>query len=183
MVVIVLVLCGACGEERVHAPPQERLPLSTVPDKDTLRDRFSLQAGEACSRSYAEVAPLQVRLRRLQRAILRRPAERKPAAREQTRRVVRRIQSSLRGFLRRLKATPLPSPPRRRRDASRLLESTDELVRLQLESLDLVRRRLLVRVSPAERARLPRLRKQLVAKLRDQQMLAQGLGIPECVRS
>ncbi len=166
----------------MSAPPQE-LPLPSVPGKTTLRDRFSLQTGEACSRSFAEVARLQARLGPLQRAILRRPPERKPAAREQARRVVRRIQSSLRGFLRRLRAIPLPSSPTRRRDASRLLESTEELVGLQLESFDLARRRLRVRVSQAERARLPRLRRRLAASFREQQSLARGLDVPECVRS
>ena len=182
--IVVLVLCGACGEERSPAPRGEPFPLPTVSGEDALRDRFSLQTGEACARSYAEFGPLEAKLRRLQRAVRRRPPARKAAARRQTRQVIRRIQSSSRGFLRRLKAIPLPSsPPSRRRDASRLLESTEEVVGLQLETLDLSRRRLRERVPPAERARLSRLRRRLVAKVRDQQRLARGLGIPECVRS
>ncbi len=183
--IVVLVLCGACGEERTQAPPQEPFPLPAVPRDNTLRDRFSLQAGEACSRSYAEVAPLEGRLRRLQRAVRRRAPEHKPQAREQIRQVLQKLQSRSRRFLRRLVTIPLPSPARRRQDASRLLESTEELVRLQLEILDLTHRGLRQpdRVSGAQRVRLSRLQHRLAAKLRDQQRLARGLGIPECVRS
>ncbi|HEV2772459.1 MAG TPA: hypothetical protein VGV57_06470 [Thermoleophilaceae bacterium] len=185
MAIVVVVLCGACGEDRAQAPPGEPVPLPAVPGEDALRDRFSLQMGEACSRSYAELAPLQVQLQRLQRAVRRRPPARKPPARDRARRVVEKMESRSRAFLRRLEAIPLPSPARRRQDASRLLESTEELVRLQLESLDVLSRRFgeRDRVSPSERARLPSLRTQLRARLREQEALVRRLDIPECTRS
>ena len=97
--------------------------------------------------------------------------------------MIERIELRSFGFLRRFQAVPLPSAPRRRQDASRLLESTGELVRLQLESLDLAGALLgePARVSRAERARLPELQKRIGAELREQQALARALDIPECV--
>ena len=183
--IVVLVLLGACGEEPAPAPPEKALPLPAVSSEDALRDRFSLQAGEACARAYAEVSPLQVKLRRLQRAVRRRPPARKPPARKRAGQVVERIELRSLSFLRRFQAIPLPSPPRRREDASRLLASTGELVRLQLDHLDLVSTLISepARVSRADRARLPKLQRTLGAKLREQQALARSLDIPECVRS
>lgn len=182
--IVVLVLLGACGEEPAP-PPQKAFPLPAVSSEDALRDRFSLHAGEACARAYAEVRPLQVQLRRLQRAVRRRPPARKPPARKRAGQVVERIELRSLGFLRRFQATPLPSAPRRREDASRLLASTGELVRLQLDHLDLLSTLISepARVSRADRARLPELQKALGAKLREQQALARSLDIPECVRS
>lgn len=183
MAVIALVLFGTCGEE--SAPPQKPLPLPAVSSEDALRDRFSLLAGEACARAYAEVAPLQVQLRRLQRAVRRRPPARRPQARARAGEVVERIELRSLDFLRRFQSIPLPSPARRREDASRLLASTGDLVRLQLDHLDLVSTLVSepARVSRAERARLSSLQRQLGAKLREQQALARSLDIPECVNS
>ena len=185
MAIVVLVLLGACGEEPAPAPPQKALPLPAVSSEDALRDPFSLQAGEACARAYAEVTALQVKLRRLQRAVRRRPPARKPAARERAGQVVERIELRSLTFLRRFEAIPLPSPPRRRQDASRLLALTGELVRLQLDHLDIVSTLISdpARVPRADRARLPEMQRALGAKLREQQALARSLDIPECVRS
>jgi len=181
--IIALAVCGACGEER--APPEKLSPLPAVRSADALRDPFSLLIGEACSRSYAEVAPLRVELRRLQREVARRSPARKPPARRQTLQVIEKIESRSRGFLRRLEAIPLPSPPKRRQDASRLLESTEELVGLQLASLEFLSRRIREgdRVSRAERARLSELQTRLGATLREQQTLVRRLDIPECLPS
>lgn len=181
--VVVLVLCGACGEERAQAPPRNPFPPPAVPGQDTLRDRFSLLTGAACSRSYAELAPLQARLRQLRRDVRRSSRARKPQARSQARQVIERMQSRSRRFLGNLNTIPLPSSPRRRHEASRLLESTEELVLLQLESLDIVSGLLgePTRVARAERARLPRLRRRIRAGRREQQRLVRRLDIPECV--
>jgi hypothetical protein len=183
--VVVLLLCGACGEEPAPAPPQGPFPLPAVSGEDTLRDRFSLHAGAACARAYAETASLQAALLRLQRAVRRRPPARKPQARRRASKVIERIESRSLEFLRRFEAIPLPSPPRRRQDASRLLESTGELVRLQLVILDVVSAVLgeSPRESRAQRARLPALHRRLRPKLREQQKLAHRLDIPECVSS
>ncbi len=177
---IALVLCGACGEERAQAPPAKPFPLPDVRSGDALRDRFSLQTGDACSRFVAEVAPLQVKLRRLQGEV-----RRDPQARKRAKQVVKRIQSRSRGFLRRLKGTPLPSSPGRRQDASRLLALTDAFLRLQRDSLDLLSGLLDEpdRVSRAQTARLKALRTLLGAALREQQTLARSLDIPECLPS
>lgn len=180
LAIIALVLCGACGEERAQPPPAKRSLLPDVRGADALRDGFSLQTGEACSRFVAEVAPLQIKLRRLQGEV-----GRDRQARERAKRVVKKIQSRSRGFLLRLNEAPLPSSPRRRQDASRLRASTEEFIGLQRDSLDLVSGLLddPRRVSRAEKARVSKLGARLGAKLREQQTLVRGLDIPECLPS
>lgn len=160
-------------------PPQEPSPPLGAGSGPALRDQFSLQAGAACSRFYAEVVPPQVELRRLRGEL------RRPQARERAKRLVGKIQSGSRGFLRRLQAIPLPSSSRRRQDASRLLASTEAFVGVQGENLDLVSGVLDEprRVSRAERASLPELQARLVAELREQQALVRRLDIPECLPS
>ena len=183
MAFAVLVLLASCGEEA--PPPQQRFPLPAVSSEDALRDWFSLHAGAECARAYAELGPLQATLRRLRRAVWRRAPARRPAARSRAEEVVERIELSSVRFLRRFEAIPLPSAPRRRQDAARLVETTGELVRLQVENLDLAGGILgePARASRAERARLQELQRGIGAQLREQQTLARRLDIPECVVS
>ena len=179
----VLVLLASCGEEA--PPPQQWFPLPAVSSEDALRDWFSLHAGAECARAYAELGPLQATLRRLRRAVWRRAPARRPAARSRAEEVVERIELTSVRFLRRFEAIPLPSAPRRRQDAARLVETTGELVRLQLENLDLAGGILGEpgRASRTERARLQKLQRGIGAQLREQQTLARRLDIPECVVS
>lgn len=191
VVVAGLALVAACGgepseEQREPAPR----PAAAAPQQDSAtpesggqggpRDRFSLRAGQLCSRFYADAAPLQAQLQSLGPRV-----QSDRGARDRAGEIIDRIQAGSRAFLRRIRSTPPPSSPRARQDKTRLLASIETFVGLQRDNLDVVEDLLARpdRVSAADQRRVRELRSQLGAELVEQQALLRRLDVPECLPS
>lgn len=192
-----LAACGGdpAGEQREPQPQPsarspERQPAAPAPRRDSAtsepggergpRGRFSLRAGQICSRFYADAAPLQAQLQSLGPRV-----QDDRGARKQAEEIIDEIQAGSRQFLRRLEATPSPSSPAGRQDRRRLLASIEDFVGLQRDNLELVEGLLARpdRVSAADQRRVLELRRQLGAELVEQQALLRRLDVPECLPS
>jgi hypothetical protein len=198
--VISLSLLAACGGDAADEPreprprPDARTPgqqaAPPAPQRDSaapfpdgerpLRDRFSLRTGEVCSRFYAEAAPLQAELKRVGPRI-----QSDRGARNRAGELIDDIQAGSGEFLRRLESIPPPSSPAGRQDRTRLLASTEDLLQLQRDNVELAEELIFRpgKASDADRRRVSELRTRLGAELVEQQALLRRLDVPECLPS
>jgi hypothetical protein len=189
-----LAACGgdSAGELREPQPrPGARTPgQQPAPQRDpvppepagegALRNQFSLRTGEVCSRFYAEAAPLQAELKRVGPRI-----QSDRGARNRAGELIDDIQAGSGEFLRRLESIPPPSSPAGRQDRTRLLASTEDLMQLQRDNVELAEELIFRpgKASDADRRRASELRTRLGAELVEQQALLRRLEVPECLPS